>query len=95
MARKPLRNTSAFAPITPTPPDPQPSGQLTRDEACQQVLDLRHILSAERKRHSLSEKALTKYIDILEKQIFDLTETFSLLGRPLIPTPLGRAARRH
>lgn len=93
--RRSARLRPAQPPLTPAIPEPQPSGQLTREEACQHVLELRYILSAERKRHSLSERALTKYIEILEKQITDLTEAFAGLGQPLIPVPLGRAARKH
>jgi hypothetical protein len=76
-------------------PAAQDPGTFTHAEACSQIIDLRRILAAERKRHSLSEKVLTKYTEILEKQITDLTEAFAGLGRPLIPSPLGRAARRH
>jgi hypothetical protein len=89
----PLR--PALAPLTPTIPEPRPSGKISHDEACTQLLELRHIVTAERKRHSQSERALTKYIEILERHNADLIETFRELGQPLLPSPLGRAARKH
>jgi hypothetical protein len=49
-------------------PDPRPAvGKLTHAEALAEVLNLKRILSAERRRHSHLEEALSQYLQGLEE----------------------------
>lgn len=62
------------------------AGEMTRDELISQIFDLRRVVAAERIRHSKMENALTRYQEILERQITDQREAFRTLGKVLLPS---------
>jgi hypothetical protein len=86
MARKPLRNTSAFAPIQPIPPTPTtPSNNANVERLEHEKRGLQILLAAERRRHAKLEAAVAKYIALLENTCSELRSAYLTKGAKLAP----------
>jgi hypothetical protein len=81
MSRKPTRNTSALAPITPDIAGTPSAAALNIE-----LTSVRRMLRAERIRHGKLEAALTRYNELLEKAVKEMREAFELLHAELIPS---------
>ncbi len=80
--RRTMRLRPALEPLTP---EPRPSvGEMTRDELAAQNLDLKRIMSAERRRHAAVEREFVKSLDGLQSALYSTRAAYfdSLTMRP-------------
>jgi hypothetical protein len=85
------RSTKLRPAVPPLTPDPRPAiGEMTREELIAQNLDLKRLLSAERRRNARIEQILVKHLEETEARNGALREVvFSNLSTSMLE--LGRS----
>lgn len=90
-----LRNNNAGIPALTPNLAPSHCDRFVEVQLKDEVRRLRAALNAETRRHHRLEAAVSKYIAILEGQVALVREAFTQKGTALVPSELGRPARKH
>ena len=91
-SRRSKRLVPDLAPLTPSFPEPKPSTKLSEAQLQIELVNLRRLLRAERKRHAQLEGALGRYNALLEQIVTSQRQAFEQLHSELIPSvfPKGK-----